>query len=216
MSPDRRPPTTRRGGAPAARVPASPPAPAGVLLFPGAGSDRGHRTLVALDEALGAPEAGRLAVRRADFPYRKAGRRAPDRAPVLVRAVVDEATAFAAELGVGTDRLVLGGRSMGGRMCSLAVAEGLPAAGLVLVSYPLHPPGRPDRLRTEHLPALRLPCLFVSADNDAFGSPDELDTALATVPGPVTRCWIAGGRHELANRDAEVVAAVLGWLAAGA
>ena len=57
---------------------------------------------------------------------------------------------------------MLGGRSFGGRMCSMAVAEGLPAAGLVLLSYPLHPPGRPDKLRVAHLPELRVPVLAVS------------------------------------------------------
>ena len=63
---------------------------------------------------------------------------------------------------VHAGRVFLGRRSIGGRMCSIAVAEGLPAAGLVLVSYPLHPPGRPDRLRIDHLPQLQVPCLFVS------------------------------------------------------
>ena len=70
------------------------------------------------------------------------------------------------------DRIVLGGRSMGGRICSMAVADGLPAAGLVLISYPLHPPGRPERLRIEHLPALEVPCLFMSGTRDTFGTPD--------------------------------------------
>ena len=63
---------------------------------------------------------------------------------------------------VAPSPIVLGGRSMGGRMCSMAVAEALPAAGLVLISYPLHPPGKPDNLRIEHLPSLALPCLFIS------------------------------------------------------
>src|SRR5687767_12190201 len=114
-----------------------------VLLFPGAGSGRDHPSLVALERAL-AP----LPVAREDFPYRKAGRRAPDREPVLLAAVGEAAAAVAAEHGVAPGRIVLGGRSMGGRMCSQAVAAGLPAAGLVLIAYPLHPPGRADRLRT--------------------------------------------------------------------
>lgn len=186
-----------------------PRPPAGLVLTPGAGSAADHPALLAIEAAL----TGRgVAVRRVDFPYRLAGRRAPDRAPVLVAAVRAAASAFAGELGVGTDRLALGGRSMGGRMCSMAVAEGLPAAALVLVSYPLHPPGRPDRLRTEHFPSLALPCLFVSGDRDAFGTPDELRRAVRRIPGPVTRHQLPGGDHALRRRDDEVAAIVADWL----
>ena len=75
---------------------------------------------------------------------------------------------------------------MGGRICSLAVADGLPAAGLVLISYPLHPPGRPERLRIEHLPALEVPCLFISGTRDSFGTPEELEQHTKVIPGDVT------------------------------
>jgi predicted alpha/beta-hydrolase family hydrolase len=101
---------------------------------------------------------------------------------------------------------------MGGRMCSMAVAEGLPAAALVLIAYPLHPPGKPERLRVEHLPALRVPCLFVSGTRDPFGSPGELQAATATIPGPVTHHWVEGGRHELKGADQEVATVVRDWL----
>ena len=120
-----------------------------MLLAPGAGADRNQSALVAIEEAL--VPAG-MAVRRMDFPYRKAGRRAPDREPVLLRSVVEEAQALAAEAGCPPEAIAMGGRSMGGRMCSIAVADGLPGAALILISYPLHPPGRPERLRTEHFP----------------------------------------------------------------
>ena len=93
-------------------------------------------------------------MRRIDFPYRSAGRRTPDRPEILVSTVVKEAGSLAQEAGIAPERIFVGGRSMGGRICSMAVAEGMPAAGLVLVSYPLHPPGRPDRLRTEHFGSL--------------------------------------------------------------
>lgn len=174
-----------------------------VLLAPGASAGRDQPALVAMDEAL-LP----VPVERMDFPYRKAGRRAPDRAPVLLQAVRDEAAALAARTGLPPHRLVLGGRSMGGRICSLAVAEGLAALALVLVSYPLHPPGRPERLRTEHFPSLDLPCLFVSGTRDAFGSPAELEAATAAVPGPVTHVWVDGGDHGLRGKDSPVAAAV--------
>ncbi|NLD76622.1 MAG: dienelactone hydrolase [Acidimicrobiales bacterium] len=185
------------------------PSVGGVLLTPGAGSDREHHTLVALEDALDP-----LPVARVDFPYRKEGRKAPDRAPKLIASLVADAADFAERSGVAPGRLVLGGRSMGGRMCSMAVAEGLPAAGLVLISYPLHPPGKPEKLRTEHLPLLDLPCLFLSGDRDPFGTPDELEAATATVPGPVTHHWIPGGRHDLARSDEEICEVVTGWIAA--
>jgi predicted alpha/beta-hydrolase family hydrolase len=181
----------------------------GLLLAPGAGSDRNQSTLVAVEGGL-AP----LPVHRFDFPYRREGRRAPDRPEKLVATVVDEVEAVAARLGCAPAELVLGGRSMGGRMCSMAVAQGLPAAGLVLISYPLHPPGRPDRMRTEHLPALECPCLFVSGTSDAFGSPPELEDATAAIPGTVTHAWIDGGRHELRGADQRVAEIVDDWLAA--
>jgi predicted alpha/beta-hydrolase family hydrolase len=175
-----------------------------LLLAPGAGAGRDQSALVAVDQAVTA--MGGM-VRRMDFPYRRAGRRAPDRPPVLVAAVVEEAQSLLRQ----ADRLVVGGRSMGGRMCSLAVAEGLPACGLVLISYPLHPPGRPDRLRVEHFPLLKVPCLFVSGTRDAFGRPDELMDAAGAIPGPVTWHWVDGGDHGLRRADAEVALTVASW-----
>jgi len=183
----------------------------GLLLAPGASASSNQAALVAVDRA--ATRAG-LAVRRMDFPYALAGRRAPDRPPVLLAAVVKEAASLAAGPDLATDRTFLGGRSMGGRMCSMAVAEGLPAAGLVLISYPLHPPGRPDKMRTEHFGLLDLPCLFVSGTRDSFGSPAELEAAVALIPGPVTAYYIERGDHGLRGRDAEVATLVAEWLRA--
>jgi uncharacterized protein len=181
--------------------------PAGLLLFPGAGTGADNPGLVAIEGAV-AP----MSVVRADFPYRREGRRAPDRAPKLVATVVAEAAALAGRLGVDGSRVALGGRSMGGRMCSMAVAEGLAASALVLVCYPLHPPGRPDRLRVEHFPHITVPCLFVSGTRDAFGTPDELGEHTRAIPGPVTHRWIEGAGHELRRKEAEVAAAVAAWL----
>jgi predicted alpha/beta-hydrolase family hydrolase len=177
----------------------------GLLLAPGASADRNQSALVAIDEA--ATGAGFVVVRM-DFPYKKAGKRAPDRAPVLVQAVVDEAT----QLSTQVDAVVLGGRSMGGRMCSVAVAEGTPAAGLVLISYPLHAPGRPEQLRTEHFPDVSVPCLFVSGTRDAFGSPAELEAAAEAIRGRVTFHWIEGKSHGLRGADPHVAGVVVQWL----
>jgi uncharacterized protein len=181
----------------------------GLLLAPGAGADRDQPTLVALDQA--AVAAGAV-VERMDFPYRLAGRRAPDREPVLLAAVREAASGLAVRAGLEPGRLVLGGRSMGGRMCSMAVADGLAALGLALISYPLHPPGRPDRLRVAHFGRLEVPCLFVSGTRDAFGTQEELERETAAIPGPVTRVWIDGKDHGLRGADERVCDAVVGWL----
>lgn len=178
-----------------------------VLLTPGAGSDRDHPTLVALEEGLSP-----IPVARVDFPYRKEGRKAPDRAPKLIASLRADADELVAATGIRPDHLVLGGRSMGGRMCSMAVAEGLDASGLILLSYPLHPPGKPDRLRVDHFPAIGVPCLFVSGDRDPFGSPAEIEAATTAIAGPVTHRWIAGGRHDMKNADSEIVEVVRSWL----
>jgi predicted alpha/beta-hydrolase family hydrolase len=184
--------------------------PAGLLLTPGAGATREHRALVAVERALAELDPP-LPVERVDFPYRTAGRRMPDKAPVAVAHVRAEAQRLAARLDAGTDRLLLGGRSYGGRMCSMAVAEGLPAAGLVLISYPLHPPGKPERLRVEHLGQLDVPVVFVSGDRDPFASPAELAEHTAAIPGKVTHVTLPGA-HDLKGRDADVAAAVAEWV----
>jgi predicted alpha/beta-hydrolase family hydrolase len=164
---------------------------------------------VAIEEAL-VPRG--VAVRRIDFPYRRAGRKAPDRAPVLLECVRAEAEALCDELKIDRSELVMGGRSMGGRMCSMAVSSGLVAAGgLVLVSYPLHPPGKPERSRVEHLADIAVPVLAVSGTRDSFGTPAELEAAFAQISGEVTTHWIERGTHELKGADAEVATAVGDW-----
>lgn len=184
--------------------------PAGVVLFPGAGSSADHPSLVAIEEAL-AP----IPVLRVDFPYRRAGRRAPDRAPVLLACVRDEVRAFAKTLGVPTSRLVIGGRSMGGRMCSMAAADTddpLKVAGLILVSYPLHPPAKPEKLRTEHLPGITVPTLCISGTKDTFGTPAELRRHFRRVKGDVTWSLIEKKGHDLKGCDDVIAATVSEWL----
>ena len=97
-------------------------------------------------------------------------------------------------------------------MCSIAVADGLPAAALVLIAYPLHPPGKPDTLRVEHLPRIAVPCLFVSGTRDPFGSPAELEAATDTMAAPVTHHWVDGKGHDLKGSDSAVAAVVRDWL----
>ncbi|MXV91029.1 MAG: dienelactone hydrolase [Acidimicrobiia bacterium] len=183
----------------------------GLLLAPGAGGDPDHHTLVALERAL-AP----LPVRRVGFPHRSGGRRGPPpRAERLVPHIAEQAAAMCAEESIDPAGLALGGRSMGGRVCSLAVADGLPAAGLVLLSYPLHPPRRPDNLRVAHFGGLAVPCLFVGGDRDPFGTPEEFATHTAAIAGDVSHVWLPGRGHDTRPADDEaVVAAVRAWLAA--
>jgi predicted alpha/beta-hydrolase family hydrolase len=180
---------------------AAPGMAVGLLLTPGAGADRNQAALVAIDERLSSEG---VVVERMDFPYRLAGRKSPDRPPVLLAAIREGAAALAERAGLLPEQVALGGRSMGGRMCSIAVAEGLPALALVLISYPLHPPGKPEQLRTDHFAKLDLPCLFVSGTRDAFGSPDELTRGTKSIPGSVTHHFIDGGDHGLRRRDADV------------
>jgi predicted alpha/beta-hydrolase family hydrolase len=184
-----------------------PTSDSALLLFPGAGSSSTHSSLVAIEEAL-AP----MQVQRSDFTYRLEGRRAPDRAPKLMARVEEDAAALVERTGIAPDRLLLGGRSMGGRMCSMVVAEGLPARGLVLIAYPLHPPGKPEKLRIEHLPKIEVPCLFISGTRDPFGTPEEMEAHTATIPGEVTHVWLEGLRHELKNADTALVDAIRSWL----
>ena len=183
---------------------------AGVVLFPGAGSSASHASLVSLEEALSP-----LPVARIDFPYRRAGKSFPDKTPVLLECVRNEVRAFAEQLGVQTSQLLIGGRSMGGRMCSMAVADEadpLHVAALVLMSYPLHPPKKPENLRTEHLPRITVPILCVSGTKDNFGTPEELEIAFSVVPAHVQWHWVQNGRHELAKADAEIAETVLQFI----
>ena len=192
----------------------------GLVLFPGAGSSANHSSLLAIESAL-TP----LPVMRVDFPYRLAGRRAPDRAPVLVRAVRDAVQLACEWWSCTSDELVIGGRSMGGRMCSMAAAgfdgngrspqpaeEPLGVAAVVCVSYPLHPPRQPATLRVEHLPHMNVPSLFVSGTRDEFATPEELQMHLAVMPLPPEVHFIDGGRHDLRGKDDAVAALVARWV----
>ncbi len=144
------------------------------LYAPGAGSN--------LHDPFGAYCCQRLASEgvasvRFQFPYQEAGKRGPDRPPILEAAWRAAIEACRSE----GERLVIGGRSMGGRIASQVVAAGTAVDALALFAYPLHPPGRPDQARDRHLASLGVPVLFCSGTRDAFGSPEELRAAAAAV-----------------------------------
>lgn len=166
-----------------------------VLLAHGAGSDRNGRPLVAVADALAAAGVPSL---RFDYPYRTAGKKAPDRAAVLESATRAAAAELARRSKLPPDWLVIGGRSMGGRYCSLAVgAETDPVAalGLLLLGYPLHAAGRPDRPRADHFPRLHVPTLFVSGTRDAMAGKTELTRAAKRIRGAVSLHWLEGADH---------------------
>ncbi|MDA3032460.1 MAG: dienelactone hydrolase [Actinomycetota bacterium] len=176
-----------------------------LFLYPGAGSDRNHARLLAIEDRVAARTS------RLDFPYRKEGRKGPpDRAPKLMASVRDDL------IGVSRRRspLIIGGHSMGGRMASMIAAdvdEVGPVknlAAIVLLGYPLHPPKKPDKLRVEHFPDITVPCLFISGTKDEFGTPAELEQWTATIPAPVQHIWLDGARHDLKGRDAVIADAV--------
>lgn len=134
-----------------------------------------------------------ISVVRFQFPYQEAGKSGPDRPPVL------EATwrAVIARVRAPRRKLCVGGRSMGGRIASLVVSDDVPVDALALFAYPLHPPGKPERARVEHLPQLKLPTLFVSGTNDSFGSLEELRAAAKKVCGSRTH-FLEGADHGFA------------------
>lgn len=181
-----------------------------VVLYPGAGTGCDHSSLVAIEESLGSAAY----VERTDFPYRREGRKAPDRAPKLMAAIRDDLRGWSRRRGP----VVMGGRSMGGRMTTMVAADVDGAgpvdrlAGLVLICYPLHPPGKPETLRVEHLPEITVPCLFVSGTRDPFGTPDELERWTSTIPAPVEHVWIDGGRHDLKGADETISRAVVAFV----
>jgi len=181
-----------------------------LVLWHGAGGDVGERSLVAVTEA--ATAAGALVV-RARFPYRVAGKRAPDRMPLLLASARESIDAALALPNAAGRRLVLGGRSMGGRVASLLVEGGLEAAALVFLSYPLHPAGKPEKLRDAHLPAIRCPMLFVQGDRDPLCDLDLLRPVLARLGRRGTLKVFAGADHGMRKAPADAIAqAVVAFL----
>jgi uncharacterized protein len=199
--------------APAARAKRSG---VGLVLGHGAGGDMLAPLLV--DVAEGLSRRGHT-VLRFNFPYKELGRKAPDPAAKLEQAYE---AAIAALRRQRPDRLVLGGKSMGGRIASLLAARGHAADGLVFLGYPLHPAGKRDKLRDEHLPAIAAPMLFVQGTRDPLCDLARLRPVLARLGDRASLCVIEGGDHSLellksAGQTRQsvlsvIVAAIDGWL----
>lgn len=160
-----------------------------LVLAHGAGGDMDHPQLAGMAERLAARG---IEVVRFNFPYREAGRKAPDPQEKLEACY----WAVAKEVASGAGRLYLGGGSMGGRIASHITADGFPATGLVFQSYPLHPPGKPERIRDEHLSRIGVPMLFLWGTRDPFATPELLERTIASLSAAALH-RIEGGDHGL-------------------
>jgi predicted alpha/beta-hydrolase family hydrolase len=201
-------------GATVGTVSISPPEPiATLVLAHGAGAGMEHPFMAGFARAIA--DDG-VATMRFNFLYIERGRRSPDPERVLREAwlaAFDGATASAAGRPV-----LAGGKSLGGRIASMCVADGMPAAGLVFLGYPLHPPGKTDRIRADHLPRIEVPMLFLHGSGDAFAKTDLLERVVRGLGDRATLEEIEGGDHSFnvrgAKRDPGDVGASLAPLAA--
>jgi predicted alpha/beta-hydrolase family hydrolase len=178
--------------------------PKGVaVLTHGAGGDRDSELLQRICDEWA--RRGWLAVRY-NLPYRRRRPKGPPSGSAATdRAGIDEAIALCRTLAGGP--LIAGGHSYGGRQTSMVVAEGEAAVDvLTLFSYPVHPPGKPERRRTEHLPDIAVPTVFTHGTSDPFGTLDELREAAAMIAAPTEVVEITGARHDLRSKTLDVPA----------
>ncbi|MFD1210944.1 alpha/beta family hydrolase [Arthrobacter sp. GCM10027362] len=191
--------TIAAGDTPVSGVYARPGHPFATLVVAhGAGAGMDHPFLAGFTRALNDDGVATL---RFNFPYREAGKKFPDRPPAAIaawRAAMETAAARAEG-----EPLWAAGKSFGGRMASMAVAAGMPAAGLVFLGYPLHAPGKPDKLRDEHLYGLALPMLFLQGTRDPFATPGLLEDVVARIGPAAGIQWIEGGDHSFAVKGAK-------------
>lgn len=173
-----------------------------VLLTHGAGGNRDSPMLVKICDEWAA--RGWLAI-RFDLPFRRRRPKGPPSGSAVAdQAGIVEAVVYARTLTAGP--VLAGGHSYGGRMTSMAVADGLPVDVLTLFSYPLHPPGKPERARTEHLPRIGVPTVFTHGTSDAFGTIAEVRDAAALVGAPTEVVEVTGARHDLGSKTLDVPA----------
>jgi uncharacterized protein len=164
----------------------------GVILAHGAGSDMTNPLLVAVHEGLA--RQGYLSV-TFNFPYTEQGRRAPDPAPVLEACYRSVMAAVRTDTALRLPHLVIGGKSLGGRIASQLAAQGEASDGVLLLGYPLHPPGKPEKLRVEHLTRITVPMLFFAGTRDPLCTLALLRQTLKKLVVPVTVHVIAEGDH---------------------
>jgi uncharacterized protein len=183
----------------------------GLVLTHGAGGNARAPLLVALGEAFAARG---VTVLRYDLPFRQASRTAPPRPAGAARDREGLRIMVTAMRSRVSGRVFLGGQSYGGRQASmLAAGEAGLVDGLLLLSYPLHPPGRPSELRTAHLPKLATPALFAHGSRDPFGSLEEIEAARSLIQSRTSLVAVAGAGHDLfrapRRAGADVAAAIV-------
>lgn len=161
-----------------------------LVVAHGAGAGMDHPFMVGFCEELASAGVSAL---RFNFPYLEAGRKSPGSPKDAIAAVV--AAVGAATTRTGGRPVFAGGKSYGGRMASMAAAEGMPAAGLVFLGYPLHAPGRSDQPRDEHLYRLKIPMLFLQGTKDPFADPDVLAGVLRKLGTRATYVPFDGAGH---------------------
>ena len=199
--------------------PSESPSGTVIVLGHGAGAGQQHPFMVAMARGFAARGIDAVTF---DFPYMHARRKVPDRAPVLERCFQTVIDTVRAQDPARSRRLFIGGKSMGGRIATHLAAQGADGLlGTLALGYPLHPPGRPDRPRTAHLPSIATPVLIVQGDRDAFGTPAELAPVIETMTARVQLHVVRGGDHSLAVRGrardevyAEVLDVAAGWMLA--
>jgi len=163
-----------------------------VILAHGAGNDMHHPFMCFFHERLAAE--GILTV-KFNFPYKEQGRKAPDRMPVLLAAWREIVRSVMTHPELAPQHLFLGGKSMGGRAASMLVAEGQSCRGLIFLGYPLHPPGKPDKPRSEHLFRIPCPMLFIQGTRDRLCGLKQLGPILDRLAAPVTLHVVEDGDH---------------------
>ena len=201
----------------------SPSRPLTLILAHGAGAGQRHPFMVTF--ARGLSRRG-IDVVTFNFGYMEQKRRAPDRMPQLVECYRRVIASTRQEVPSAQQRLFIGGKSMGGRVATHVAVEDplLTLSGIVLLGYPLHPPGQPDRTRDAHLQGVGRPMLFVQGSRDTFGTPSELKPILGSLSPAPTLHTVHGGDHslKLSSRDPtkqtavfeEVQATILEWMEA--
>jgi predicted alpha/beta-hydrolase family hydrolase len=165
-----------------------------LVLTHGAGGNAQSAVLIALAEAFA--DAG-FTVLRCDLPFRQKRAYGPPRPGDAAHDREGLQNAVAAMRKLAPGRVFLGGQSYGGRQASMLCAEEKTADGLLLLSYPLHAPGRPDQPRTQHLPSIEVPVLFVHGTRDPFGSIEEIEAARKLIPANTKLLPVEGAGHDL-------------------
>jgi uncharacterized protein len=200
---------------------ADAPIGATLVLAHGAGAGQRSSFMVAFARAL---QGMGTNVVTFDFLYAQQRRRVPDRPPVLEACYRQVVSLVSTRILPTGERLFIGGKSMGGRIATQIAAAGpdLPVTGLVLLGYPLHPPGAPDKRRDQHLPGIGRPVLFVQGSRDTFGTPDELAPVLKTMKPTPALHVVANGDHSFKVRGkdakaqqvvyAEAQGAIVAWI----